>query len=208
MNIAVIGANGMVGSAVVAEAAARGHQVTAYSQSGRTTTDAAQVTAAQLDFADTAAVASAIDAHDLTVIAVAGRDDYAAVKAAHLNLIAAAPIGRILVVGGAGALIADGKRLLESPDFPAEYLTEATTFAEVYDAYVASTGLNWTLIAPSPMIAPGVRTGNYVEGLDSPAGNFVSAEDFAVAIIDEAEASKHLGYRFTVASSDEAAAQG
>ena len=48
----------------------------------------------------------------------------------------------------------------------------------------------------------------YFESKDTPAGGFVSAEDFAVALIDEAVAPKHMRERFTVASQDEEAAQG
>ena len=80
--------------------------------------------------------------------------------------------------------------------------------AQVHEDYAASTGLNWTMIAPSPEIAPGVRTGQYVDGGDSPAGAFVSTQDFAVAALDEIENPAHAGGRFSVASADEAAARG
>ncbi|WP_237209219.1 NAD(P)-dependent oxidoreductase [Rothia nasimurium] len=201
MNISVIGAAGMVGSAIVAEAKDRGHEVTGYTRSGSAGTSA-------LDLANTEALVEVIISSDATVISVASRDDYSAAIAAHRALIAAAPTGRFLVVGGAGALNAGEGLLLESPDFPAEYLPEAKTFAEILGDYRAASGLNWTMLAPSPMIAPGARTGNYRTELDVPAGMFVSTQDFAVATIDEIENPAHVGTRFTVASADEAAAQG
>lgn len=201
MNISVIGAAGMVGSAILAEAQNRGHQVTGYTRSGSADTSA-------LDLADTQALVEVINSSEATVISVASRDDYSAAIAAHRALIAAAPTGRFLVVGGAGALKAGDGLLLESPDFPAEYLPEAKTFASILDDYRAASDLNWTMLAPSPMIAPGTRTGNYRTELDVPAGIFVSTQDFAVAAIDELENPAHQGTRFTAASADQAAAQG
>ena len=67
--------------------------------------------------------------------------------------------------------------------------------------------LDWSMIAPSPEIASGKRTGKLVSALNNPAGGFVSAEDFAVAIVDEMEHPEHARERFTVASADEAAAR-
>ncbi|WP_237232743.1 NAD(P)-dependent oxidoreductase [Rothia nasisuis] len=201
MNISVIGAAGMVGSDIVAEAKNRGHEVTGYTRSGSAGTSA-------LDLANTQALVEVINSSDATVISVASRGDYSAAIAAHRALIAAAPTGRFLVVGGAGALNVGEGLLLESPDFPAEYLPEAKTFATVLEDYRAASGLNWTMLAPSPMIAPGARTGDYRTELDVPAGMFVSTQDFAVAALDEIENPAHAGTRFTVASADEAAAQG
>lgn len=201
MNISVIGAAGMVGSAIVAEAQNRGHQVTSYTRSGSAGT-------LPLDLANTEALVEVINSSEATVISVASRDDYSAAIAAHRALIAAAPTGRFLIVGGAGALQAGDIQLFETPEFPEEYLTEAKTFAEILGDYRAATDLKWTVLAPSPMIAPGARTGDYRTELDVPAGMFVSTQDFAVAAIDEIENPAHVGTRFTVASADEAAAQG
>lgn len=201
MNISVIGAAGMVGVEVVAEARARGHEVTAYTRSGSQGSQA-------LSLDNTKDVVGVINTSDVTVISVASRDNYAAAIDAHRALIAAKPTGRVLVVGGAGALQVGEGLLLDAPGFPDEYKPEAQTFAQVLEDYRASEGLDWTIIAPSPAIEPGARTGSYLEALDTPAGGFVSTQDFAVAILDEAENPKHKGERFTVASADEAAAQG
>ncbi|WP_129661134.1 NAD(P)-dependent oxidoreductase [Rothia halotolerans] len=201
MKIAVIGATGMVGSRVVSEASKRGHVVDAYSRSGKTVEGAE--TALPLDLGDTAGVAEAIGSHDATVItAVSGRTgSYADDVANHRGLIAAAPSGRFLVVGGAGALQADEEtRLKDTPDFPAAYKAEADAFSEIYDAYRTSSGLEWTMLAPAPAIAPGERTGRYSTELDRPAGEAISAEDFAVALVDELEEPAHAGRRFTAAN--------
>ena len=104
------------------------------------------------------------------------------------------------MVGGAGSLEIDGVRLKDTAGFPSVYYNEATTFSTILDLYRASRGLTWTMLSPAPMIAPGQRTGVYRVGSDSPIGDAISAEDFAVAIVDELEKPAHTGTRFTVAN--------
>lgn len=195
MQIAVLGDTGMVGSRAIAEATSRGHQVTGYSRNGEN----------PLDFSDTAKVVEIINNPDtdVTIIAVvSGRTgSYADDVANHKALIEAAPTGRIVVVGGAGALQADENTLLvDAPGFPEEYKPESQTFVEVHKLYQQADDLNWTMLAPAPEIAPGERTGEYNVARDYPAGASITAEDFAVALIDEAENPQHTGTRFTVAN--------
>lgn len=203
MKINVIGATGMVGTQAVAEAAARGHEVVAYSRSGKAVQGAAH--AAGLDMADTASVVEAINGADATIIAVsAGRGGQAPqpVIDAYRALIAAQPAARIIAVGGAGSLNADeaGTLIKDTPSFPADYYPESNAFATILQEFRNSRGVDWTVVAPSPEIAPGKRTGEYVTADDVPAGEGVSVEDFAVALIDEAENPTHRQARFTVAS--------
>lgn len=195
MNIVVLGDTGMVGSRVVAEARQRGHHVTGYSRHGEN----------PLDFSDTTKVVEIINDPDtdVTIIAVVtGRTGtYHDDIRNHSQLIHAAPTGRIIVVGGAGALQADADTLLvETPGFPEEYKAESQTFVAIYDAYRNTTNIDWTMLAPAPVIAPGERTGEYQVGTDYPVGESISAEDFAVALVDEAEQPQHAGTRFTVAN--------
>ena len=122
MKITVIGGTGMVGSATVTEAAGRGHEVVSASRSGRHAEGATQDVT--LTLADTQAVVDLINSSDATVITVsAGRGESAQpVIDAHRTLIAAAPTGRLIVVGGAGSLLTpDGARLVDTPGFPEEY---------------------------------------------------------------------------------------
>jgi putative NADH-flavin reductase len=72
--------------------------------------------------------------------------------------------------------------------------------SEILDLYRASSGIDWTVISPAPEIGPGERTGEYNTALDTPAGERVSREDFAVAILDEIEKPVHRQKRFTVAN--------
>ncbi len=191
----------MIGSRIVSEAVHRGHQVTALSRSGKVVKGASIATAMELS--DTSAVSAAIDASDVTVIAVSpdrGGGSHEPTIRAHSNFIAAQPSGRFLVVGGAGSLEIDGVRLMDTAGFPPAYYNEAATFSTILDLYRASCGLDWTMLSPPPMIAPGERTGVYRVGSDSPIGDAISAEDFAVAIVDEIEKPSHTRSRFTVAN--------
>ncbi|WP_353082453.1 NAD(P)-dependent oxidoreductase [Tessaracoccus lapidicaptus] len=202
MRIAIIGATGMVGSRIAAEAVQRGHEVVAYSRSGGRVDRA--VESRTLDLGDTAAVVAAGEDADAAVVAVPPDrtgGSHEPTLAAHRTLIAAAPATRLLIVGGAGSLeVEGGSRLKDLPGFPPEYYPEADTFTTVLEEYRASSGLDWTLLSPAPVISPGERTGSYVVGGDSPVGDTISAEDFAVAVVDELEEPKHRGRRFAVAN--------
>lgn len=201
MKITVIGATGMIGSRIVAEAASRGHEVTAVSRSGAAAEGASKTAA--IEPSDTPAVRAAIEASDATVIAVApdrSGGSHEPTIQAHRDLIAAQPHARFLVVGGAGSLEIDGVRLKDTPGFPPAYYNEAATLSTVLDLYRASKNLNWTILSPAPAIAPGKRTGAYRVGSNSPVGDAISAEDFAVAVVDEIEKPAHTGTRFTVAN--------
>ncbi len=201
MRIAIIGATGMVGSRVAAEAARRGHEVVAYSRSGKQVDGAAE--AGAVDVADTAAVVRAVESADATVLSVppdrAGGSHEPTLDA-HRAIIEAAPAGRLFVVGGAGSLEVDGVPLKDMPGFPEAYYAEADTFTTLLKDYRASEKLDWTFLSPAPVIAPGERTGSYKVGGDSPIGDSISAEDFAVAVIDELETPVHRRSRFAVAN--------
>ena len=202
MRIAVIGGTGMVGSATVTEAADRGHDVVSASRSGHHAEGAAQDVS--LTLADTQAVVDLVNSSDATVIAVsAGRGESAQpVIDAHRALIAAAPTGRLIIVGGAGSLLTpDGTRLVDTPGFPEEYKPEAQAFTEILDLYrEAGSALSWTLLSPAPGFTDRPRTGSYVEGTDEPVGSEISVADFAVALVDEAEKDTHRSHRWTIAN--------
>ena len=63
--------------------------------------------------------------------------------------------------------------------------------------------MQWSYASPAAEIAPGERTGKFrTDGneliSDAEGRSFVSAEDFAIALVDEAESGAHIGERFTV----------
>lgn len=201
MKIAVYGATGMVGSQIVSEALSRGHEVTAISRQGAEV-PGTQVQAA--DLADAATFAAVAKAHDAVVLATGpsrtGGDHgewLTAMKTAYAN----ASGTRLLVVGGAGALEINGTRLVDTPEFPEAYKAEALTLGAAYDAIKeAPADLDWTMLAPAPVIQPGERTGTYNTAKDSPAGDSISTQDYAVAMLDEIERPAYRNARFTAAN--------
>ena len=203
LSIAVYGASGMVGSRIAAEAVSRGHRVTGISRRGDT--DLPGVTARAGDLADAADVRAVAADHDVLVSATGPSrtgGDHADWLAAVDTLIANAAPARILFVGGAGSLLLpDGSRLLDSPEFPAEYAAEAVSGAEALDRFrAAPEDADWTFLSPAPVIAPGERTGAHRTGGDELIGDHVSAEDYAAAMVDEIEAPQHRRERFSVVS--------
>jgi putative NADH-flavin reductase len=58
--------------------------------------------------------------------------------------------------------------------------------------------VNWTLLSPAFVIAPGERTGTFRLGLDEPVGDHISAEDYAVALLNEIDTPGHNRRRFTL----------
>ena len=193
MKIALFGATGMVGSRIASEATARGHEVTSLSRSTGG------------DLADPDAVRAAAQAHDVVVSATGPSrtgESHEPWLAAVSTLIEQAGEARVLFVGGAGSLLTpDGTRLLDTDGFPEEYKAEATSGAAALDLFrAAPESLDWTFVSPAPVIAPGERTGSYATALDTPAGDFISAEDYAVVLIDEIEQPQHRRQRFTAAT--------
>ncbi|TCC42090.1 NAD(P)-dependent oxidoreductase [Kribbella speibonae] len=200
MKIAVFGASGMVGSRVAAEAVGRGHEVAGVTRSGGELPDG--VRAVQGSANDVAAAKELAADSDVLVAAIGpsrtGGDHQEYLDAVD-TLIAAVrgTATRLFVVGGAGSLVVDGNRVVDGPDFPADYKNESLTVSQALENLRAS-DVNWTMLSPAFVIAPGERTGTFRLGLDEPVGTNISAEDYAVALIDEAETPAHNGRRFTL----------
>ncbi|MGU9980167.1 NAD(P)-dependent oxidoreductase [Phreatobacter sp. HK31-P] len=201
MKVALLGASGMIGSRILAELASRGHAVTALARNTARIAALPSVTPKAVDADDRAALAAAYAGHDAAISSV----HYLASNAD--TLIGAAKdsgVARYLVVGGAGSLeVAPGVSLVDTPQFPALYLDEARAGGVFLGKLKAEPELNWTFLSPSALIQPGERTGTFRLGTDQllvdAAGNSaISAEDYAVALVDELEAPKHVRARFTV----------
>lgn len=201
--IAVYGATGMIGSRVVAEALARGHEVVGVARSGGQLP--AEAKAVQGDAGDAGFTKRIADEVDVVVSAIGpsrtggDRREYLAQLR---NLTETLGSARIIVVGGAGSLLVEGGgRLLDQPDFPDVYKPEALIGAEALEYFRGvGEGVEWTFFSPAPVIQPGERTGVYTSGIDSPVGDTISAEDFAVALVDEIERRAHVRSRFTAAN--------
>ena len=204
MRILVIGATGMIGSRIVTEAFLRGHDIIAASRKAPGD-NRDNVDALTLDINDTAAVKAAAQSADIVISAVSprsGGDQTREATAFTQSLITALGQKRLLLVGGAGSLfLEDGSLVLNV--LPEQYKSEATAMLASYDLLNAS-ALNFTVLAPAAVIAPGRRTGKARVGdrtlvTDKDGKSEISAEDFAVILLDEVETPLHQGKIFNAA---------
>lgn len=195
MKIAVYGATGAIGSAIAQEAIARGHEVTGISRRGSDLTG---------DALDPGFATEVAEKHDVVVSAIGPsrtEDDGTRFADSIANLVGTLGDRRLIVVGGAGSLTVDGVRLVDTAEFPEIYKAEALKGAETLALLrAAAADVDWTYLSPAPVILPGQRTGSYQVGLESPAGEQISIEDYAVALVDEIETPRHVRERFTVAN--------
>lgn len=214
MKILLIGAGGMVGSRIAAEALRRGHDVIGATRSGRADgiPPDPHLSLVAADANDPKTVAALAEEADAVVSAVAPPRDgspptgpFLAVAGAIINGTRESDTRRLIWVGGAGSLEVGGNmRLSDTADFPAAYKGEATAQGEVLDVFRDITDLDWTYVSPAAEIAPGERTGTFRVGAnrlltDAEGHSRISAEDYAVALVDTLEKGDHLRERITVA---------
>lgn len=210
MKIALIGATGFIGSAILKEALARAHEVTALAGHPEKLAAAPRLTALGADVLDGAKLAGQLQGHDAVISAFSGHaqsnvyEYYMQGIRAIIEATGRAGVARLLVVGGAGSLeAAPGKLVIDAPDFPAQWKGTAQGALDALNLLKQDATLNWTMLSPSAMIAPGQRTGKFRLGTDQLLVNAqgestISVEDYAVAMIDELEAPAHVRQRFTV----------
>lgn len=200
MHVALIGATGNAGSRILAELTRRGHSVTAIVRNPERVPAQASVTAKKGDVFDQQGLAELLKGHDAVVSSVhfTASDPRKLIEA-----VRASGVKRYLVVGGAGSLeAAPGLKLIDAPDFPAEYKPEAAAGGVFLDVLRDEKELDWTFLSPSATFVPGERTGKFRLGRDqlvaNEQGSSISFEDYATALVDELEKPAHSRQRFTV----------
>ena len=201
MNIALIGATGFIGSRLLTELTRRGHKVTAIVRNPEKVPAGAGISARKGDVFDRDGLSGLLAGHDAVISAV----HFSASDAATLlAAVKQSGVTRYLVVGGAGSLeVAPGVKLFDTKEFPAIYLDEARKGGAFLDLLKAETALDWTFLSPSALIQPGERTGKFRLGtdrllVDANGNSAISAEDYAIALVDELEKPAHSRCRFTV----------
>ena len=210
MIIALIGATGMIGSRILDEALARGHHVTAIVRNPDRVPVRPHVTALAGDATDAASIAATASASDIVISAYSPGDgppeNLSNNVTALLEGLAKAGVGRLIVVSGAGSLeVAPGELLVNAPNFPAIYKDRSLAQMKSLDLLRASDGtVAWTAVSPAAVIAPGTRTGTFRVGgdalmTDANGKSEISAEDFAIAVLDEAERNTAPNRRISVA---------
>lgn len=211
MNIVLIGASGYVGSAVLKEALARGHRVTAIVSNPARLAAQRSLEAVRADVLDATALAARLQGHDAVVSAFSGhaqQDVRGYYVQGMRSIIAAAKqagVPRLLVVGGAGSLeVAPGVQLVDTPEFPAQWKGTAEGARDALQLLRAEPELEWTMLSPAAHLEPGERTGRFRLGtdqllVDAQGESRISLADYALAMIDELERPAHARRRFSVA---------
>ena len=200
--IAIIGATGRAGSQLLEEALRRGHAVTAIARNASSKLgERAGVTIKDLDVLDAGALQQAVAGHD----AVFSAAHFTGIPAsAIIDPVKKAGVKRLLVVGGAGSLFAaPGLKVIDTPNFPAEYKAEAAAGGVYLDTLRQEQALDWSFLSPSALFVEGERTGKFRLGRDdllvgAEGKSWISFADFAIAFIDELEKPAHSRQRFTV----------
>jgi putative NADH-flavin reductase len=209
--IIVFGASGEVGRRMVAEAAQRGHRVTAVARRGPGVGVQDRSISTLIRDVETADDLEQIIAeHDFVISALRPQDGEEAklVDLTAAVVTAATAAGRkFIVVGGAAALRlpnAHDHTVLTAPGFlPESVVPIATACQRQHDWILPELGDSGAYLCPPAMLTPGTRTGSYRVGddtlvADDDGNSHISMEDFAVAALDEAEHPNHTGRRFTV----------
>jgi putative NADH-flavin reductase len=211
--IALFGANGTIGSRVLGEALRRGHQVTAVVRDpAKLTMSDPNLTVVAGDVLDPESVAEVGEGQDVVVSAVGGGDGpghIATIRPAAESLVAGvrtlggdAP--RLVLVGGAGSLRQpDGTLVWDAEGLPEFLLQIMHAHGDALDFCRTVSDVRWTCLSPAATIEPGERTGTYRTATDDlvvaeDGSSRISAEDYAVALLDEIEQPRHIGQRFTV----------
>ena len=218
MQVALIGATGFVGAAVLKELLQRGHNVVALVRDPAKLSAQPHLKVVQADVLDAAQVQSAVAGSDAVLSAYnAGwtnphiYDDFMRGSRAIVQGVKAAGVKRYLVVGGAGSLYVNGQQLVDAPDFPAAIKPGASAARDMYTELQKESTLDWTLLSPAVGFHGGSaaqskgRTGQYRTGQDAPLMQAdgqpgdISVQDLAVALVDALEQHNHSQSRFTVA---------
>ncbi|HEX8014458.1 MAG TPA: NAD(P)H-binding protein [Flavobacterium sp.] len=212
MKIAIIGATGFVGTAILNELADRKHDVTAIARTPKDTENATWIAA---DVYDVDSLAETLKGHDVVVNAFNPGwtnpniyDDSIRGSKAIQAAVKQSGVKRFITIGGAGSLfVAPGLQAIDTPDFPKDIYDGANAARHYLEIIKEEKELDWAFFSPAFEMHQGTktgRTGKYRLGLENPVFNdeqrsILSVEDLAVVIADEIETPKHHQVRFTAA---------
>ena len=207
MKIAVVAAAGKAGRKIVAEAAARGFEVTAFVRRAAEIDGAAKVIVKDIlaleknDLENFDAVVDAFGAWTPETLPLH------TTTSQHLCDLLSGTNVRLLIVGGAGSLYVDKEHTIQvfkTPDFPADYFPTAQAQANELDALRKRDDVKWTFVSPAADFqADGARTGKYILAgeeftLNAAGESVISYADYALAIVDEISGGEHIRQRISV----------
>lgn len=206
MKVAVVCANGRVGTLVVKEALNRGLDVTAVVREDNKT---AAKNVIKKDLFDL--TAADLDGFDVVVDAFGAWKEEElpnhTKSLMHLCDILSGKKTRLVVVGGAGSLYVNPEHtavVSDGPDFPPQFLPLAKAQGKALEELRKRSDVQWTFISPAgDFQADGERTGKYILAgeeltLSSRGESIISYADYAIALVDEIVSGNHIQQRISV----------
>lgn len=206
MKVAVVCANGRVGTLVVKEALNRGLDVTAVVRGDNKT---AAKNVIKKDLFDL--TAADLDGFDVVVDAFGAWKEEElpnhTKSLMHLCDILSGKKTRLVVVGGAGSLYVNPEHtavVSDGPDFPPQFLPLAKAQGKALEELRKRSDVQWTFISPAgDFQADGERTGKYILAgeeltLNSRGESIISYADYAIALVDEIVSGNHIQQRISV----------
>ncbi len=215
MKVAVIGASGFVGKALVNELVNRGNEVIAIARDTEKIENSAdKVTKISVDVLDTEKLAETLKGADAVISAFnAGwtnpnlyNDTITGAQAIQKG-VKASGVKRYIFIGGAGTLQIDGNQLVDGENFPKDIYPGASAVRDYFNTLKEEKELDWLFFSPAIEMHPGItigRTGKYRLGKTSPVFNeegrsVLSVEDLSIVLADELENNAHHQEQFTAA---------
>jgi hypothetical protein len=214
MKVVLYGATGMIGSRILKELLSRGHTVTAVLRDPSKLKPQANLTIEKGDLLDAKSIAKLAWGAEVIVSSYGPPSGAQGPDPSQVNQLLEAARAlidgtrragspRLIVVGGAGSLeVSPGLQIVDAPTFPEAYKPVALAHRDAFYE-LRKCDLNWTYFSPAMMIQPGERTGKFRLGQnalvsDDKGNSSISAEDYAVALVDEVEQGRHTRQRFTI----------
>jgi putative NADH-flavin reductase len=199
-SVAIVGASGWLGGLVVREAVRREHRTTAIIRNpARSAELPPEVSVKVADARDGVGLSEALRDRDAVVSAYRAPqdapEDTVLVARALMEAAREAGVRRLVWTGTTGSLrIPGGGFVVDLPSFPADRKQSALAQRDALELFQKEgSQLDWTYVCPPQSFGPGVRTGSYhllVEEIEG-QGEHLTAEDFAVAVVDLAESDLH-----------------
>ena len=217
--VALIGASGFVGSAILKELLDRGYKVEALVRNpGKIRINNPNLSVKKLDVTNEHSLVDALNGYENVISAYNPGwqnphiyEDTLTNYPKILEAAKKAKVKRLLIVGGAGTLfVKPGLRLIDSGALPEAWLPGVKSLGEFYlNTLNKENDIDWVFFSPAANLGdlgakgPGKRTGKYRLGkddliTDADGNSFISVEDYAKAMVDELESPAHHKERFTI----------
>ena len=207
MKIAVLCASGKAGKLIVEEAINKGLEVSAFVRDSSKARFDSKVRVVQKDIFTLES--SDLQGFDVIIDAFGEWQNLSLHKAhmEHLVQILSGNRAKFLAVGGAGSLYMDTSHttmLMDTPDFPKEYIPIARAETEGLAVLRNTQGLNWVYVSPPAVFIPDApKSGKYkIIGeefeVNSKGESKISYADYAIAMIEIALDSTYSKQRVGV----------